>query len=232
MKKRGTARLLTCAAAQRMLGYESLIVASVIRWQFRTGGRTEPLLKSIFKAMRTNMTKPLAIIDFDFARQPANPDLLIQAWMPEIERAAITYVPDDRFIAFLTAALRLGARSKTLEGLKLMDIIQRAGYSRSTFFRLLEGYTGFLLQGYQLTCRLSVKVYEQLLFKQERTLDEFCTFTADIFYGVNCTMPHEILQMLWKEHSLTQLEFHPHLLSWHRWCTPICQRTRPRSISA
>lgn len=153
-----------------------------------------------------------AITDFDFETQPADSDALIRAWMPAIEAAAEHHVPDDRFVAFLTAALRLGAKSKTLEGLNLMDIIQRAGYSRSTFFRLFEGYTGFLLQGYQLTCLLSVKVYEKLLSEQEMTLDEFCKFTADVFYGANCTVPNEILQMLWKEHSLTHVEFHPHML--------------------
>src|SRR5210317_425782 len=96
----------------------------------------------------------LAITDFDFHAATADPDSLIQAWMPEIEEAAQQYVPDDRFIAFLVAALRLGARSKSLKGLNLMRLVEVAGYSRSTFFRLFEGHTGFLLNGYQLTCQL------------------------------------------------------------------------------
>lgn len=157
------------------------------------------------------MTQPLAITDFDFATQPADADLLIQAWMPEIEQAAITYVPDDRFIAFLTAALRLGARSKSLKGFNMMDVVEKAGYSRSTFFRMFEGYTGFLLKGYQLTCLLSTKVYDAHLENQQLSLDEFCDFTADVFFGANCTIPNEIIQMLWKEHGLTHAEFHPHL---------------------
>jgi AraC-like DNA-binding protein len=157
------------------------------------------------------MTQPLAITDFDFATQPADPDLLIQAWMPEIEQAAITYVPDDRFIAFLTAALRLGARSKSLKGLNMMEVVEKAGYSRSTFFRLFEGYTGFLFKGYQLTCLLSTKVYAEQLNTQQLSLEEFCTFTADVFYGANCTIPNEIVQMLWREHNVPHAEFHPHV---------------------
>lgn len=157
------------------------------------------------------MTQPPAIIDFDFATEPADPDRLIEAWMPEIERAALTHVPDDRFIAFLTAALRLGARSKSLQGFNLMDIVEKAGYSRSTFFRLFEGYTGFLIKGYQLSCLLSTKVYEAHLADKQFSLDEFCSFTADVFYGANCTIPNEIVKMLWKEHDLSQAQFHPHL---------------------
>lgn len=157
------------------------------------------------------MTQLLAITDFDFATQPADPDLLIQAWMPEIEQAAITYVPDDRFIAFLTAALRLGARSKSLKGLNMMAVVEKAGYSRSTFFRLFEGYTSFLFKGYQLSCLLSTKVYAQHLRSQKLSLEEFCTFTADVFYGANCTIPNEIVQMLWREHNVSHGEFHPHL---------------------
>ncbi|MCV2874820.1 hypothetical protein OE810_00990 [Rhodobacteraceae bacterium XHP0102] len=154
---------------------------------------------------------PLAITDFDFDKHSADPDALISAWVPEIEEAAHQYVPDDKFIAFLVAALRLGARSKSLEGLNVMRLIEKAGYSRSTFFRLFEGHTSFLLKGYQLTCQLSTQVYAKHLADQPRSLNEFCTFTADVFYGANCTIPHEILQMLWKEHNLTHQEFHPHL---------------------
>ena len=153
----------------------------------------------------------LDIVNFDFASAPADPDLLIQAWVPEIEQAAITHVPDDRFIAFLTAALRLGARSKSLKGLKLIEVVEKAGYSRSTFFRMFEGQTQFLLKGYQLTCLLSTKVYAKHLHSQTLSLDEFCTFTVDVFFGANCTIPHEILQMLWREHDLTHSAFHPHL---------------------
>ena len=151
------------------------------------------------------------IADFDFEAQNAKPDKLIQAWMPEIEAAAQEHVPDDRFIAFLIAALRLGARSKNLRSLNVMQVVQNAGYSRSTFFRLFEGHTTFLLKGYQLTCLLSTKVYAQHLSKHRFTLDEFCEFTTDVFYGANCTVPTEIIQMLWREHELPHHKFHPHL---------------------
>lgn len=153
----------------------------------------------------------LSITGFDFRVAPADPDALIAAWMPEIEQAAHHYVPDDKFIAFLVAALRLGARSKSLEGLNLMRLVEAAGYSRSTFFRLFEGHTGFLLKGYQLTCQLSTQVYAKHLADQPRSLDEFCEFTADVFFGANCTIPDEIIKMLWKEHAKSQEEFHPHL---------------------
>lgn len=157
------------------------------------------------------MAATLAITSFDFDRQPADSDALIRAWMPEIETAAREHVPDDRFIAFLVAALRLGSRSKTLEGLNVFEIVEKAGYSRSTFFRLFEGYTSFLLKGYQTTCLLSTKVYERHLFEQKLSRDEFCAFTADVFFGANCTVPHEIIRMLWQEHDLTHQQFHPHV---------------------
>ena len=165
----------------------------------------------MLKDHRTTMTPHLAITDFDFSTQPPDQDALIKAWVSEIEAAAADHVPDDRFLAFLTAALRLGARSKTLEGFNLLQIVEKAGYSRSTFFRLFEGYTSFLFTGYKLSCLLSTKVYARHLTAHERSLDEFCTFTADMFFGANCTVPNEIVQMLWREHDLPHLEFHPHL---------------------
>lgn len=165
----------------------------------------------MLKDHRTTMPQPLAITDFDFSTQPADQDALIKAWVPEIEAAAADHVPDDRFVAFLTAALRLGARSKSLEGFNLMQIVEKSGYSRSTFFRLFEGYTSFLFRGYKLSCLLSTKVYARHLTAQERSLDEFCTFTTDVFFGANCTIPNEIVQMLWQEHNLAHQEFHSHL---------------------
>jgi hypothetical protein len=116
------------------------------------------------------MNQPLAITDFDFATELADADRLVEVWLPEIERVLTTFERDDRFIAFLTAALRIGARSKNLKHLKhlnLMDVVEKAGYSRSTFFRLFEGYTGFLFKGYQLSCLLTTKVYAQHLVDQQ-----------------------------------------------------------------
>ena len=161
--------------------------------------------------LQPRVQKSVHITEFNFETDAADPDRLIAAWLPEIETTAQTYVPDDRFISFLTAALRLGARSKSLKNFNLMDVIVKAGYSRSTFFRLFEGYTGFLLQGYQLTCQLSGKVFAKHLEDHAMNIDEFSRFTADVFYGGNCAIPNEIVQMLWKEHQLTQAEFHPHL---------------------
>jgi len=91
------------------------------------------------------------------------------------------------------------------------NLAKKAGYSRSTFFRLFEGFAGFLIQGYQLTCLLSVKVYEDQLRNRPMTLEAFSKFTADIFYSANCTVPNEICTMLWKEHGKSHAEFHPHL---------------------
>lgn len=155
--------------------------------------------------------EPLQITAFDFATDHADVDALMRAWVPEIEEAARHHVPDDRFVAFLVAALRLGARSKSLDGFNLMQIVEKAGYSRSTFFRLFEGYTGFLIKGYQTVCALSARVYSKRLEQREMTVDEFCKFTADVFYGANCTIPPEIIQMLWNEHALPHAKFHPHL---------------------
>ena len=157
------------------------------------------------------MTQPLAITDFDFAAEPADADRLVEVWLPEIERAVATFEPDDRSIAFLTAALRIGARSKVLKNINLMEVVEKAGYSRSTFFRLFEGYTGFLFKCYQLSCLLSTKVYAQHLVERQLSLEEFCKFTIDVFYGANCTIPHEMLQLLWREHNLSHAEFHPHV---------------------
>lgn len=154
-----------------------------------------------------------SIVDFDFAKTEVDSDALVRAWMPEIEAAARVHVPDDRFVAFLVAAMRLGARSKSLDGFNLMQIVEKAGYSRSTFFRLFEGYTGFLMKGYQLMCSLSARVYAKHLHERENMdVEAFCKFTSDIFYGANCAMPPEIIQMLWREHALTQTKFHPHLV--------------------
>lgn len=93
-----------------------------------------------------------------------------------------------------------------------MELIQKSGYSRATFFRMFEGFTGFLLNGYQLTCVLSTKVYVHNLNQQQLSLEEFCTFTADVFFGANCTIPNQIVQMLWNEHRLSHAKFHPHVV--------------------
>ena len=157
------------------------------------------------------METPPSIFDFNFDVEPANSDRLIQAWMPEIERAILRHETDDRLISFVIAALRIGARSKTLSGFNLMELVEKAGYSRATFFRMFGGSMGFFLKGYQLSARLTLDVYKTHLYEQSRELDEFCKFTADVFYGVHCTIPTEIMQFLWGEHELSQQEFHPHL---------------------
>jgi len=157
------------------------------------------------------MKNKIAITNFDFETQRADPDNLINVWIPEIEAAAEVYVKDDRFLAFLLAGLRLGGRFKTVKGLRLTDIVKTAGYSRSTFFRIFGGRPRFLCKGYQLTCLLWVKVYAKYLNQQELNLDDFCKFTMDVFYGASCSVPNEVLLAVWREHNGTHSTFHPHL---------------------
>lgn len=157
------------------------------------------------------MNTPTAIIDFDFKTNPADQNALLRAWMPEIENAARLYESDNRIVAFWTAAMRLIACSKSLEDFTLAQLAVKAGYSRSTFFRQFESYTCFLLKGYQLSCSLSLNVYEQHLDRQNMSLDDFCTFTADVYFGAICATPNELTQLLWHEHNLSHTEFHPHL---------------------
>jgi hypothetical protein len=165
----------------------------------------------LFESSAMSQPPPFGLDRFDFSTEDADPDALVRTWMPEIEEAAREHVPDDRFVAFLVAAVRLGAHSKSLDGFNLMHVVEKAGYSRSTFFRLFEGYTGFLIKGYQMVCALAARVYAKHLNEREMSIDEFCKFTCDVFYSANCTMPPEIIQMLWREHELPHAKFHPHL---------------------
>lgn len=151
------------------------------------------------------------VTDFDFEQGLPDQNELIKAWLPKIEKAAVSMTSEDKLQTFFLAGLRLSAKSKSLSGFNMMNIIQKAGYSRSTFFRLFEGYTEFLLKAYQLTCQLSVAVYASKLKGREMTLEEFCKFTTDIFYGANHAVPNEIPVMLYKDHGKSFKEFHPHL---------------------
>jgi hypothetical protein len=156
-------------------------------------------------------TKPRAIVEFDFQDGLVDADALVAAWMPAIEAAARAHVADDRFQSFVIAALRLGAATGGLKGINVMNVVEKAGYSRATFFRMFEGHTSFLLKCYQLVCALSIDVYRDLLDGREMSIDAFCQFTANVFYGANCTVPNEISRMLWREHGLSHRAFHPHL---------------------
>jgi len=122
-----------------------------------------------------------AITEFTFDKGIPDPYALTQAWVPAIEQASFNHITDDRFKAFLVAAIRLGANSRRSEGVNVMNLVEKAGYSRSTFFRLFENYTSFLLKGYQLTCSLSIEVYGDLLKGKEMSIEEFAKFTTDVF---------------------------------------------------
>lgn len=174
--------------------------------------------KAQFEAWAANVGTPISmalslaqISEFNFESTIPDIDTHIQMWLPEVEKAARSFVANDRYQAFFLAALRMAASTKSLKGFSVPNLAKKAGYSRSTFFRLFEGYSGFLIQGYQLTCLLSVKVYEDQLRNRPMTLEAFSKFTADIFYNANCTVPNEICTMLWKEHGKSHAEFHPHL---------------------
>ncbi|MCR9110736.1 MAG: hypothetical protein NXH94_17795 [Rhodobacteraceae bacterium] len=155
--------------------------------------------------------KAQAIVEFDVEDILVDHGQLIAAWMPAIESVARHHVSDDRFQAFMIAALRLGAASGGLRGVNVVNIVEKAGYSRATFFRMFEGHTSFMLKGYQLVCVLSLEVYRELLESREMSIEEFCRFTCNVFYGAICTWPNELIQMLWQEHGASQREFHPHL---------------------
>lgn len=173
------------------------------------------------------MTKPLAITNFDFSKSPAKRADLIRAWVPEIEEIANVTITDDKFKSFLLAAIRLGAKRQSLNILTVEKLSNIAGYSRSTFFRLFESQTQFFLRGYQLSCLLSIKVYEKHLSDQVLDLDAFCTFTTDVFFGANFTISPEIIQFLWRKHKRSQAEFHPHLQELARIMQAYLQQNSP-----
>lgn len=157
------------------------------------------------------MNTPTAITEFHFKTNSPDQKALLRAWLPEIEEAARTYELDDRTVSFCIAAMRLIARSNKLKDFTLAQVANSSGYSRSTFFRQFESYHGFLLKCYQISCRLAASVYEQKLDGRNMSLNEFCTFTMDLYYGAVCAAPNELVQLLWREHNLTHIELHPHL---------------------
>ncbi|NBV61916.1 MAG: hypothetical protein EBR73_12725 [Rhodobacteraceae bacterium] len=83
------------------------------------------------------------ISEFNFESTIPDIDTHIQMWLPEVEKAARSFVANDRYQAFFLAALRMAASTKSLKGFSVPNLAKKAGYSRSTFFRLFEGYSGF-----------------------------------------------------------------------------------------
>lgn len=151
------------------------------------------------------------MFDFNFEVGATEIERLSEVWLKEIEEAALTASTDDKFSAFLISVLRLGKKHKSLKSFNVFQIAETAGYARSTFFRLFENYTQFLLKAYQVSAQLATDVYQKYLEEQQMSLEEFIQFTSDVFYGVNCTIPNEVMQLLWNEHALKHEEFHPHL---------------------
>lgn len=157
--------------------------------------------KAQFEARAANVGTPISmalslaqISEFNFDSTIPDIDTHIQMWLPEVEKAARSFVANDRYQAFFLAALRMAASTKSLKGFSVPNLAKKAGYSRSTFFRLFEGYSGFLIQGYQLTCLLSVKVYEDQLRNRPMTLEAFSKFTADIFSAPTAPCPTRFAQ--------------------------------------
>lgn len=157
------------------------------------------------------MTQPPAITSFDFETEPVNQMALIAAWLPEIEAVMRSREHDDRSTAFIIAIMRLRSSSKTADKIKLGAVIKLAGYSRSTFFRLFGNYNGFLLDAYQLICLLAIEVYAKHLKEQQLNVADFSKFTVDVTYGALCSVPPEIVQVLWRENALSHRKFHPHV---------------------
>ena len=157
------------------------------------------------------MTQPPAITSFDFETEPVNQKALIAAWLPEIEAVMRSREHDDRSTAFIIAIMRLRSSSKTADKIKLGAVIKLAGYSRSTFFRLFGNYNSFLLDAYQLICLLAIDVYAKHLKEQQLNVADFSKFTTDICYAAVCTIPREILKVLWYENAISHRKFHPHL---------------------
>lgn len=136
---------------------------------------------------------------------------LINAFLPEIEEAAKAHVPEDHFLAFFYASLRIAAKAENFTGLNLKALVYHTGYSRSTFYRLFDGYSAFMMNVYQLTRLLGVKVYAKHLTAREMTLEEFADFSANLMYSANAALPPDLCKMLWDGREVDHLEFHPHL---------------------
>jgi len=136
---------------------------------------------------------------------------LIDAWLPEIQEAAKLHAPQDHFLAFFYVSLAFVAKNEGISGLNLKSLVYHSGYSKSSFYRLFDGYSSFLMDVYQTTRLLGVKVYLKHLKARPMDLETFITFSANVLYSANAALPGDLSKLLWEGRSIDHIEFHPHL---------------------
>lgn len=151
------------------------------------------------------------LAEFTFDETLPDKDQLERAWLCEIEKVLSSTDLGDKDMSFFISGLRLATRYKSIRKISVSAISKLSGYSRATFFRTFGNYQDFALEGYRLTCKASVLVYEDHLRGRAMSRPEFVKFTSAFFYGANICMPTDIVRELWMSRQWSQLEFHPHL---------------------
>lgn len=122
------------------------------------------------------------LAEFTFDETLPDKDQLERAWLCEIEKILSSSDLGDKDMSFFISGLRLAARYKSIRKLSVSAISKLSGYSRATFFRTFGNYQDFALEGYRLTCKASVLVYEGHLRGRAMSRKEF-GFTAGMLKG-------------------------------------------------
>ncbi|MCL7407348.1 hypothetical protein MWN63_15320 [Paradonghicola geojensis] len=129
-------------------------------------------------------------------------------WVETLLRRISKNPNRDKFWVFLQAALYLYSKSPT-KRLHVSEIIEKSGYSRSSFFRI-NSFSEFQLRAYRRLGILVVQEFEDFVSNRLLSPVEFADAALSIIYSSHIAIRNEIFNKLVQAHEgLTPVEFNP-----------------------
>lgn len=113
-----------------------------------------------------------------------------EAWRQIVERRLSAIVPEGRSETFIRSAILFYARSPSIVRVTADAIIAKAGFSRSTFFRVFGSFNEFQIKMYQYLCEIAAAEYLDLIKQRSLNPAQLADLTLSVIYSSNIAIPN------------------------------------------
>lgn len=146
--------------------------------------------------MALDASQLIALNEFDVS---FDREAIEATWLEIVDRriSDIANCPKDE--VFIRAALILYSRSRVVR-LTVDKIVKKAGFSRSSFFRM-HSFPEFQLKLYRKLCRLAILEYQDLINKKPLSPTEFAELTLSVLYSSHVAIRDHVFEQLVSSHQ-------------------------------
>ena len=113
-----------------------------------------------------------------------------EVWRQIVEQRLSAVVPESKSETFIRSAILFYTRSPMAVRVTADVIIAKAGFSRSSFFRIFKSFGDFQVKMYRYLCNIAALEYLSIINRMQLNPTQLADITLSVIYSSNIAIPN------------------------------------------